>query len=256
MILMEMLGLGLLVGHLVGDFWMQGDYLARHKRTSSVACAVHCFLYTFGVALFAGWWLPWWFLPLVVLTHFPVDRYGLARAGMGLAHTGFATGKLSPWSVVVMDQTIHLVTLFVLAVLGLALGPAASLMAMATGLALAGVVALALSTLPGDLPPEEEAADLHLWPAEAHVPVRSSSEGLLLVLPEGGKSAGQLFVPYLDTDTEHELVARATGIVWQAGEHDLKALVSMVSEVRRRFVLIKSGDRSQLSVSTSPVVVD
>lgn len=109
-------GFGLLVGHLLGDYVFQNDWQAANKTKSSMACAVHCFLYTLAVWLCACWWLPWWGVATCWLAHFPVDRFGLARRWM--IHVSgqekFATGALAPWSVIVVDNTFHLSVLFVI----------------------------------------------------------------------------------------------------------------------------------------------
>jgi hypothetical protein len=104
--------LALLVGHLVGDYVFQNDWMASKKTTNSLACASHCAAYTLAV-LFCGFWF---LSPLAIVAvgvlHFPVDRWRLARRFMTLnGQEAFATGPLSPWSVVVVDNTIHLVVL-------------------------------------------------------------------------------------------------------------------------------------------------
>ena len=146
-------GLGLLVGHLLGDYILQDDWQAANKanpwtglsgdkwcaRTGGdflaywtayrkwwvghLACALHCTLYTLAVWACAFWWMPWWGPAVCWLAHFPVDRWRLARAFMRWTnHEKFATGPLAPWSIVVVDNTIHLVVLFAI---GLAAGGAA-----------------------------------------------------------------------------------------------------------------------------------
>lgn len=112
-------GFGLLVGHLLGDYVLQDDWQAVNKTRSSLACAVHCTLYTLAVWLCSFWWLPWWGLLVCWLAHFPLDRWRLARRWMSLRQEAFATGPLSPWSVVVVDNTLHLLTLFLIGALAL-----------------------------------------------------------------------------------------------------------------------------------------
>jgi hypothetical protein len=78
-----------------------------------LACTVHCVLYTLCIWLFSFWWMPWWGLAVVFLLHWPVDRFRLARVWMEcVSHQkAFANGPLSPWSVIVVDQCWHLLTL-------------------------------------------------------------------------------------------------------------------------------------------------
>jgi len=45
-----------LVGHLVGDYLLQDDWMAKEKRTRSAVCALHAGLWTVAVCSFAGWY--------------------------------------------------------------------------------------------------------------------------------------------------------------------------------------------------------
>jgi hypothetical protein len=95
------------LAHLVGDFLIQTDWMATRKRQSSGVCAIHALTYLLPfLALGYGWLI----LLLVGCEHFLQDRFGLARWFMRYTnHEIFATGALSPWSVVVVDQVLHLV---------------------------------------------------------------------------------------------------------------------------------------------------
>lgn len=154
-----MTGFFLLLGHLLGDFIVQNDWMASGKtiphpgpkpvkrttcepgysvipgyweqkiwdweqayrrwRRGHTICTVHCLLYTLAVWLCTFWWMPWWGLVLCFAVHWPIDRFRLAHwwmtrvSGQG----SFATGPLSPWSVIVVDQVAHLATLGAIAAL-------------------------------------------------------------------------------------------------------------------------------------------
>jgi hypothetical protein len=145
-------GFGLLVGHLVGDFIFQNDYVAANKsnpwpgaepnvdnplramttehrewraresgwRMGHVVCTAHCFFYTLAVWLFSYQWMPWWGLVVCLAAHWPIDRFRLAKAFMVRLNgqEGFATGPLAPWSVIVVDNTMHLLTLYLIGFFG------------------------------------------------------------------------------------------------------------------------------------------
>lgn len=140
-----------LIAHLVGDFVFQTDWMAKYKgnphptaeerqahtewvktlhgdvrmavmdldegrayHRANVACLLHVALYTLAVWLFTGWGL----LPLAVTfaCHFAQDRFRLASRLMDVTgHAAFKTGPLSPWSIVVFDNTLHLVQLWLCA---------------------------------------------------------------------------------------------------------------------------------------------
>lgn len=128
-----MLGLALLLGHLLGDYIFQNDFMAWGKTsrrptgdmnvwyTSHLICALHCVAYTLGVyaTVLSVQSFPWWFYAAVCVIHWPVDRYSLAKWWMTRVsgQKAFATGACSPWSIVVVDNVFHLLTLYVLAII-------------------------------------------------------------------------------------------------------------------------------------------
>lgn len=105
-----------IVGHLVGDYILQVDVLAAGKKKSSPICAIHCLLWTAAVMLFAwtSWWA--WWVPLVLfVTHFAQDRTGFVRWWMGkVGQESFAT-NLGPWSIIAVDNVMHIVVLAIVA---------------------------------------------------------------------------------------------------------------------------------------------
>ena len=121
----------LLVGHFVGDFLFQNDWMARSKTLSTFVCLVHVTMYT-TVQLLSLLFL--WgeahgalaqpyavqylteFALLIAIPHFLIDRFKLARLWMRMGQNEFATGALSPWSIIVVDQVLHLACLAFLAV--------------------------------------------------------------------------------------------------------------------------------------------
>ncbi len=93
-------GMGILVGHLLGDFIFQNDWMARNKAKEDeiglIACLVHCIIYALCVStcvLLDGWYMHMYTTPVVnwalafiiaFVTHFPIDRYGVASKWMNL----------------------------------------------------------------------------------------------------------------------------------------------------------------------------
>lgn len=109
-----------LVGHMVGDYLLQNDWMAKNKASSNWHCLVHVFLY---VAAINACWIAsghrsldvfeLWFC--VGVPHFIIDRFRLARRYMSIVgQESFATGPMAPWSIVVVDQAMHAVCLFAL----------------------------------------------------------------------------------------------------------------------------------------------
>lgn len=107
-----------LVGHLVGDYLFQNDWMALNKKASSFHCAVHCFIWTVCVMAFSGVIFHGGLMPVIVFwilfgTHFLQDRTGLIRWYMrAIGQEKFATGPCSPWSIIVVDNVWHIVTIW------------------------------------------------------------------------------------------------------------------------------------------------
>lgn len=89
----------------------------KAMRLGHYACTLHCLCYTLAVWAMTLEWMPWWGLLACFLVHWPVDRFRLAgwwmRNVSGQAE--FAKGPLSPWSVIMVDNIFHLLTLYVIA---------------------------------------------------------------------------------------------------------------------------------------------
>ena len=64
-------GLGPFVAHLIGDFILQNDWMARGKKSSSLVCLVHVATYILPFLLCS---LAAWQLALIALQHFVQDR--------------------------------------------------------------------------------------------------------------------------------------------------------------------------------------
>lgn len=105
-----------LVGHLAGDYLLQNDWMAQNKKSSSFHCAVHCGIWTIcvlGALAIAGEsWPLWTALPLFV-THFAQDRTQVINRYMAaVGQSKFAQPPMSPWSMIVVDNVWHIVTIW------------------------------------------------------------------------------------------------------------------------------------------------
>lgn len=154
--------LGILLGHLFGDYIVQNDWQAKNKtnphpgpeplpenrglspeevtehsrkwltyeadlynyRLGHLACFVHCWWYTIAVWAGTFLWMPWWGLVACFVLHYPVDRFRLAAWWMKKVsgQEAFATGPLSPWSIILVDNIFHLLTLYGILVAAVLLG--------------------------------------------------------------------------------------------------------------------------------------
>jgi hypothetical protein len=75
----------LVLGHLMGDYLFQNKWMAYKKSGDTWVCFVHCLIYTIVVTATTLPSIQNWQWPLLVfLTHFPVDRWGLADRWLAL----------------------------------------------------------------------------------------------------------------------------------------------------------------------------
>ncbi len=100
-----------IIGHLVGDYLLQTDWMALNKKHSTPICAVHCSVWTLSVCLFGG--LGWMAAAVLFVTHFIQDRTTIIPWWMDhIGQSAFRSGPLAPWSVIIVDNVWHIVTIW------------------------------------------------------------------------------------------------------------------------------------------------
>lgn len=100
-----------LIGHLVGDYLLQNDWMAREKKRSHLACAFHVACYCLAVWCFTGW--PPIAMATVAVPHFLIDRGSFVAWYMSrVGQSDFMQPPMSPWSRIVIDNVMHLVCLY------------------------------------------------------------------------------------------------------------------------------------------------
>jgi hypothetical protein len=111
--------LGAIVGHLVGDYLLQNDWMALNKKKLGPAgflpCFIHCSIWTLCVIAFGGIWSlgDWRITSILLLSHYFQDGTNVVRGWMSLiGQEQFATGPCAPWSIIVVDNVWHIVTIF------------------------------------------------------------------------------------------------------------------------------------------------
>jgi hypothetical protein len=115
------------VAHLVGDYILQSDWMALEKTKRSIPAIVHAVAYSLPFLFFRPSLLAWL---VIVLTHFIIDRWRLARfvvyaknfiAPWGYrpsrapwseyAATGYHESRprwMAVWLMIIADNTMHL----------------------------------------------------------------------------------------------------------------------------------------------------
>ena len=95
-----------LYAHMIGDFILQSDWMAKGKKVNSWICAVHIFFYMTPF-VFTG--LPWVALAIIAVQHFIQDRTNFVSWSMILlGKPTFSQPPFAPWSIILMDQLYHI----------------------------------------------------------------------------------------------------------------------------------------------------
>jgi hypothetical protein len=105
-------GFNLIVGHLIGDYLFQNDWQAQGKKRSSAICLIHCVLYTLAVWGASRFELSATGAAVVLAIHFAIDRWNFVSWYMGRNGQEAFRDKMGPWSLIVVDNTWHLVVLW------------------------------------------------------------------------------------------------------------------------------------------------
>lgn len=105
---------GALVGHLVGDYLLQNDWMAREKKRNDWVCNLHCSIWTFSVCWFSGAFIDLWSFTFLYLSHMLLDRYNIVPWYMRtIGQEQFLTGPCAPWSAIVVDNVWHILSIWV-----------------------------------------------------------------------------------------------------------------------------------------------
>jgi len=103
-----MLGLQIhwIYAHLIGDYLIQNDWMAKNKKSSTWVCLFHVVTYLIPF-LFTSLSYP--MLILIGLEHFLQDRTNIIFWFM--EKTGknkFNKEPMAPWSIIVTDNIVHI----------------------------------------------------------------------------------------------------------------------------------------------------
>jgi hypothetical protein len=106
-----------IIGHLVGDYLLQSDWMALNKKKAGIdgsfPCCVHAWIWTLSVCVFTDWW-NWGIVSVLFLTHFIQDRTQIVKFWMTRINRQpkFSEPPMAPWSIIVVDNVWHIVTIW------------------------------------------------------------------------------------------------------------------------------------------------
>ena len=99
-----------IVAHLAGDFLLQNDFLAKGKKERSWICLIHVLIWGMCLLLLTKMSIEQ--VAAVTILHFLQDRWSFIAWYMRKMHQdAFAKPPLGPWSIIVVDQVFHLLTI-------------------------------------------------------------------------------------------------------------------------------------------------
>ena len=101
----------LIVGHLVGDFLLQNEWMAENKAKQIAPLLVHSSIYTLSLFMFSLFVkpLPWLPILLIFVSHSIVDQRGLITL-WGQVVTNL---KNNTWLYIMADQTVHIIIILI-----------------------------------------------------------------------------------------------------------------------------------------------
>lgn len=101
----------LLIGHFVGDFLFQTDWMARYKAKRWIPLLTHSSIYTVVIFLFAlvEGGLSYLAILVVFIGHLILDRGFFVK--FWVIHIQTATKPNQQWLSVITDQTFHIILL-------------------------------------------------------------------------------------------------------------------------------------------------
>ena len=110
-----------IVGHLVGDYLLQNDWMALNKKKQdpygSFACVVHCAIWSMCVVIFSEWFRSgnlFLVCVLLMIPHFIQDHTNIVKFWMTRINRQpkFSEPPMAPWSIIVVDNVWHIVMLW------------------------------------------------------------------------------------------------------------------------------------------------
>lgn len=104
----------ILMGHFIGDYVLQTDWMGMNKSKNDWVCALHSLIYTLSVAACVNCWLSN-FMFTVALQHFIFDRdRRLIKWLIADRHFKWATDRERMWLMFFYDNLSHLFTIWIL----------------------------------------------------------------------------------------------------------------------------------------------
>lgn len=109
--------MGIILGHLFGDYVFQSDWMASNKKLKGLraaegfaACFFHCFVWTNCIAIGQGGVSSLAYV-LLFASHWLLDRTNIVK--QILHKTGWMPNP-SMWKVIIVDNSLHLLSVVII----------------------------------------------------------------------------------------------------------------------------------------------
>jgi hypothetical protein len=106
--------MGIIIGHLIGDYLFQSDWMALNKKSKSyeglLTCIIHSLIWTVFVYLFGFYTTNDVIIFLLLfISHFILDRWNFVKWFLN-------TFRIMPnptlWKIIIVDNTLHLLMVY------------------------------------------------------------------------------------------------------------------------------------------------
>ena len=103
-----------LLCHLVGDYWLQNDWMALNKKKNALIALTHSLVYTIPFLFITQ---SFWALFVICITHALIDGTDLVHRLNRIKNWNFNTDDgydserpiwLTVWLIILQDNTLHL----------------------------------------------------------------------------------------------------------------------------------------------------
>lgn len=105
----------LLIGHLLGDYVFQSDWMANNKKKKGIdgflVCSIHCLIWSLFVYLSAFSNHSLFIVIVLFISHFIIDRTNMIKIYLNFFRI---MPNPSTWKIIVVDNSIHLLCIYLL----------------------------------------------------------------------------------------------------------------------------------------------
>ena len=102
----------ILIGHLIGDYVLQTDWMASNKKRWDLigwlSCIIHCLVWTLSISFMVGF-KTLDVIILLFLSHLIIDKTNIVKFYLN-------TFRIMPepdlWKIIIVDNTFHLLIVY------------------------------------------------------------------------------------------------------------------------------------------------